>query len=88
VTTQHSHRRPRVTPAHECRAASPLVDVDAVPARAGSYRESAESLDAAGLRWVVIVGHSSLSTTAIDTHVTRELRDAAVHPINDLMPRT
>ena len=32
------------------------------------------------------LGHSSLTTTAIYTHVTRALRAAAVDPINDLMP--
>ena len=33
------------------------------------------------------VGHSSPSTASVYTHVTRELRQAAVDPIDDLMPR-
>jgi integrase/recombinase XerD len=33
------------------------------------------------------LGHTSLRTTALYTHLTRELRDAARQPINDLMPR-
>ena len=33
------------------------------------------------------LGHTSLRTTAIYTHLTRELRDAALQPINDLMLR-
>ena len=33
------------------------------------------------------LGHTSLRTTALYTHLTRELRDAALQPINDLMPR-
>ena len=32
------------------------------------------------------LGHSSARTTTIYTHLTRELRDAAVEPINGLMP--
>ena len=32
------------------------------------------------------LGHTSLRTTAIYTHLTRELRDAARQPVNDLMP--
>ena len=32
------------------------------------------------------LGHTSPSTTAIYLHLTRELRDTAVQPINDLMP--
>jgi site-specific recombinase XerD len=32
------------------------------------------------------LGHTSPQTTALYTHLTRELRDAAVHPINGLMP--
>lgn len=33
------------------------------------------------------LGHNNPQTTAIYTHLTRELRDAAVTPINDLMQR-
>ncbi|MGI9043435.1 MAG: tyrosine-type recombinase/integrase [Gemmatimonadaceae bacterium] len=31
------------------------------------------------------LGHTSPKTTAVYTHLTRELRDTAVQPINDLM---
>ena len=33
------------------------------------------------------LGHTCLRTTAIYTHLTRELRDTALAPINDLMQR-
>jgi site-specific recombinase XerD len=33
------------------------------------------------------LGHKSLRTTTIYTHLTRELRDTALEPINGLMPR-
>jgi site-specific recombinase XerD len=33
------------------------------------------------------LGHKSARTTTLYTHLTRELRDAALEPINDLMPR-
>jgi site-specific recombinase XerD len=34
------------------------------------------------------LGHTSPRTTAIYTHLTREIRDAALSPINDLMTRS
>jgi site-specific recombinase XerD len=34
------------------------------------------------------LGHTSPQTTAIYTHLTRELRDAALEPINGLMVRS
>ena len=33
------------------------------------------------------LGHTSPKTTAIYTHLTREFRDAALSPLNDLMSR-
>ena len=33
------------------------------------------------------LGHTSPRTTSIYTHLTREIRDAALTPINDLMAR-
>jgi site-specific recombinase XerD len=33
------------------------------------------------------LGHTTPTTTALYTHLTRELQDAALHPINDLMQR-
>jgi integrase len=33
------------------------------------------------------LGHTSPRTTSIYTHLTREIRDAAITPINDLMAR-
>jgi site-specific recombinase XerD len=34
------------------------------------------------------LGHTSPRTTSIYTHLTREMRDAALTPINDLMTRS